>query len=312
MPYGDLSRQGVQRFASRADLEDAACTLEEREEYAPYVEAGGVIFAGVDYAAILARASDEADCIVWDGGNNDWPFVAPDLHVVVVDALRAGHVTSHHPGETVARMADVIVVNKVGAAAPDQVERAIEAARAVRPGVPILRADSPVVLDHPEAVRGKRVLVVDDGPTLTHGGMPYGAGYVAAVAAGAAEIVDPRRSAPPSIAAVFARHPHLGRVLPAMGYDAAQRDALRETIEGSDAECVVIGTPTDLARDLGLTRPSVRARYGHLDLDHPGLGAVVDRFAESVERARRGRTGGRGPDRGATSSGDGPDEPRGS
>jgi predicted GTPase len=209
-------------------------------------------------------------------------------------------------------MADVIVVNKVGAAAPDQVERAIEAARAVRPGVPILRADSPVVLDHPEAVRGKRVLVVDDGPTLTHGGMPYGAGYVAAVAAGAAEIVDPRRSAPPSIAAVFARHPHLGRVLPAMGYDAAQRDALRETIEGSDAECVVIGTPTDLARDLGLTRPSVRARYGHLDLDHPGLGAVVDRFAESVERARRGRTGGRGPDRGATSSGDGPDEPRGS
>jgi predicted GTPase len=206
------------------------------------------------------------------------------VHVVVVDALRAGDVDTHHPGEAVARMADVIVVNKVGAAPRDAVEQAIEAARRMAPDALLLRADSPVHLEHPERVRGKRVLVVDDGPTLTHGGMAYGAGYVAAVEAGAAEIVDPRDSATPAIAAVFARYPHLGRVLPAMGYDEAQREALRETIDRSDAECVVVGTPTDLARSIGIGKPSVRARYAHADLDDPGLAGVVDRFAERVER----------------------------
>jgi len=278
MPYGHLAKQSVQRFASRRDLDVGECTIEEREEYEPYVDAGGVIFAGVDYAAILERAEAECDVVVWDGGNNDWPFVAPGLHIVIVDALRPDQVATHHPGETVARMADVIVVNKVRAAAEADVRRAIEAARAVNPTAQILRADSPVVLDAPERVRGARVLVVDDGPTLTHGGMRYGAGYVAAVAAGAAEIVDPRASAHPVIRALFARHPHLGPVLPAVGYDERQREALRETIEASDADCVVSGTPSDLTRELGLAKPVVRVRYQYEDVDEPGLGARIDAF----------------------------------
>jgi predicted GTPase len=278
MPYGDLARQRVQRSASRDDLDAAACTLEEREEYEPYLDAGGVVFAGIDYAAILARAEGECDFIVWDGGNNDWPFIEPGLHVVLVDALRPEQVATHHPGETVARMADVVVVSKVRAATPADVMRAVEGVRAVNPHAPILRGDSPVVLDAPERVRGARVLVVDDGPTLTHGGMRYGAGYVAAVEAGAREIVDPRASAPPEIRALFTRYPHLGPVLPAVGYDARQREALRETIEASAADCVVTGTPSDLAKDLGLAKPVVRARYEYQDLDAPGLGAWVDAF----------------------------------
>ncbi len=278
MPYGHLAKQSVQRFATRGDLDAGECTIEEREEYEPYVDAGGVIFAGVDYAAILERAERECDVVVWDGGNNDWPFVAPGLHIVLVDALRPDQVATHHPGETVVRMADVIVVNKVRAAAEADVQRAIEAARAVNPGVRILRADSPVVLDAPERVRGARVLVVDDGPTLTHGGMRYGAGYVAAVAAGAAEIVDPCASAHPDIRALFARYPHLGPVLPAVGYDARQCEALRETIEASDVDCVVSGTPSDLARELRLSKPVVRVRYEYEDMDEPGLGACVDAF----------------------------------
>jgi predicted GTPase len=247
MPYGDLVRQRVQRFASRADIDDACCTAEEREEYEPYVDAGGVVFAGVDYQAILERAEREADVLLWDGGNNDFPFLRPDLHVVLVDALRPGQLDTHHPGETVARMADVILVNKVDAAAGVDVQRAVEAARAL-------------------------------GPTLTHGGMPYGAGYVAAAAAGPAEIVDPRASAPPEIQDLYARHPHLGSVLPAVGYSASQLQALRETIERSEAEVVVSGTPLDLDALLHLARPVVRARYGFQEVEEPGLGALVDDF----------------------------------
>jgi predicted GTPase len=277
MPYGDLARQRVQRFASRADLERARCSNEEREEYEPYLEAGSVVYAGVDYAAILAQAEAEADLLVWDGGNNDFPFLVPDLHVALVDALRPDQLATHHPGETVARMADVIVINKVDAARGDDVQRASEAARALNPRARILRAASPVALDDPARVRGRRVLVVDDGPTLTHGGMAYGAGYVAAVAAGAAEIVDPRESAAPGIRECFERYPHLGRVLPALGYDAAQRDALCQTIAASRAEIVVSGTPFDLAA-LPLGKPVVRARYGFAEASDPGLGAQVDAF----------------------------------
>jgi predicted GTPase len=277
MPYGDLLRQRVQRFASRADLEAAQCSHEEREEYEPYIEAGSVVFAGVDYAAILAQAEAEADVLVWDGGNNDFPFLAPDLHIALVDALRPDQLDTHHPGEAVARMADVIVVNKVDAARGEDVQRACDAARALNPRARILRAASPVVLDDAEAVRGRRVLVVDDGPTLTHGGMAYGAGYVAAVAAGAAEIVDPRESAVPGIREYFTRYPHIGRVLPALGYDPAQRDALCRSIAASRAEVVVSGTPFDLSA-LPVGKPVVRARYGFAEASEPGLGALLDAF----------------------------------
>jgi predicted GTPase len=278
MPYGDLERQRVQRFATHEDLDAADCTNEEREEYEPYLEAGGVIYAGIDYAAILASAEQEADVVIWDGGNNDFPFLRPDLHIVLVDALRPDQVTTHHPGETVVRMADVIVVNKIDAASGVDVQRAIDAARAANPRAEIRLAASPLELDDPKLVTGRRVLVVDDGPTLTHGGMAYGAGYVAAVAARPKAIVDPRPGAAPDIAALYARYPHLGKVLPAVGYSDEQRDALRRTIEASPAEVVVSGTPFDLAARLALEKPVVRVRYRFEDADEPGLGALVDAF----------------------------------
>jgi predicted GTPase len=278
MPYGDLARQAVQRFETRADLIDADCTAEEREEYEPWIEQGSVIFAGVDYEPILRRAEGEADVIVWDGGNNDFPFVAPDLHIVVADALRPDQVTTHHPGEVVARSADVFVVNKVDAATPGDVQRLEDALRAVRPEATIVRARSPVRLDAPERVRGRRVLVVDDGPSLTHGGMPYGAGWVAAVDAGAAEIIDPRASATPSVAQVYERFPHLQRVLPALGYGPEQLAALRETIDTSEAEVVVSGSPIDLATAAGLSKSVVRARYHFEEASDPGLWQLVENF----------------------------------
>jgi predicted GTPase len=276
MPYGDLARAAVQRFASRDDLATARCTIEEREEYEPHVDGGTVVFAGVDYAAILARAEQEADVIVWDGGNNDFPFLRPDLHLVLVDALRPRQIATHHPGETVARMADVIVVAKCDAASPADVQAALDGARAVNPTATLVRAASPVRLDDPAAVRGRRVLVVEDGPTITHGGMAYGAGLVAATAAGAAVIVDPRTSATPEIADVYARHPHIGRVLPAMGYGDAQLAALRDTIVRAQADVVVSGTPIDLAALLAVELPIVRARYEMAEVGAPRLGDVVD------------------------------------
>lgn len=278
MPYGDLAAQQVQRFASREDLDLARCTNEEREEYEPYVDAGSVVFAGVDYARILAEAEREADVIVWDGGNNDFPFLVPDLHLAVVDALRPRQVATHHPGETVVRCADIVIVNKVDAASHAEVQAAMDAVRAINPRARILRAASPVTLEKPSSVRGRRVLVIDDGPTLTHGGMSYGAGYVAAVAAGAAELIDPRPFAATSIARVFKDYPHLGHVLPAVGYDEEQVDALRRTIEAANPDVVVSGTPCDIARRLSLGRPVVRARYGFAEAGEPSLGSVIDSF----------------------------------
>jgi predicted GTPase len=277
MPYGDLARQRVQRFATRADLEAAACTAEEREEYEPYLESGGVIYAGVDYAAILAAAEGEGDVVLWDGGNNDFPFVRPDLHVVLVDALRSDQIATHHPGEACLRMADLVVVNKVNAAPAADVERAMAGVRALRPDVAVIRAASPVELDAAEALRGKRVLVVDDGPTLTHGGMPHGAGHAAAVAAGA-RILDPRPWAAPALRCVYERYPHLGNVVPAVGYGPEQIAALRETLEASEAEVIVSGTPLDLARLLSLSKPVVRARYAYRDVERPGLAERIDAF----------------------------------
>jgi predicted GTPase len=279
MPYGDLARQRVQRFGSREDLDRADCTNEEREEYEPYLEANGVVFAGVDYADILVAAEKEADIIVWDGGNNDFPFVRPDCHIVVVDALRPDHVASHHPGETCVRLADVVVINKVDAASGADVQRAMDNTCRVNPTARIIRAASPVSLDDEEAVTGRRVLIVDDGPTLTHGGMAYGAGYVAASLARPAEIVDPRKTAVREIADLYRRYPHLDRVLPAVGYGPEQLRALRETIERSHAEVVVSGAPLDLAARIEIPQRIVRARYGYAEVDDPGLGAIVDGFA---------------------------------
>ena len=291
MPYGDLERQRAQRFASAEDFDRAACTIEEREEYEPYVEAGGVIHAGVDYAEILARAESESDAIVWDGGNNDWSFLAPDLDIAVVDALRPDHVSTHHPGEVVARRADVIVVNKVNAATDAQVQQAEAAARAVNPDARLFRAQSVVALDDAAAVRGARVLVVDDGPTLTHGGMSHGAGFAAATDAGAGEIVDPRPFAVGEIAEAFAQYPHLGRVLPALGYSPDQRHALERTIAASGADCVVAGTPIDLGALLDLDVPVVRARYAYAppDEDPDGLASVIDDFAARAVSAAKAR-----------------------
>jgi predicted GTPase len=278
MPYGDLEHAAVQRFASRADLDVADCTVEEREEYEPHLAAGNTVFAGVDYRRVLDAAQAEADIVLWDGGNNDFPFVRPDLHVVLADPLRPGHETSHHPGEAVLRMADVVVVAKTDAAAAADVQRVVETCRRINPRAPVLRAASPIRLDDAAAVRGRRVLVVEDGPTTTHGGMPYGAGYVAATRAGAETIVDPRPYAAPEIQRAYRRYPQLGPVLPALGYSAAQLDALRMTIDAVPAEVVVSGTPIDLAALIRPNKPVIRARYEYAEVGEPGLASQIEKF----------------------------------
>jgi len=278
MPYGDLERQAVQRFSKRADLDAADCTIEEREEYEPHLQLGNIVYAGVDYAAIVAQAEDEADIILWDGGNNDFPFIVPDLHIVLVDPLRPGHETTYFPGETVLRMADIIVVAKVNSASSANIQRVTETVRSVNARATIVRGASPVEADDPEAMRGRRVIVVEDGPTITHGGMAYGAGYVAATQAQAAEIVDPRSIAAGEIAAVYARYPHIGPVLPAMGYSPAQLDALQETISASAADVVVVATPCDLSKLIAIDKPIVRVRYEFAEMGTPGLGSLVEDF----------------------------------
>ena len=278
MPYGDLARQSVQRFATRADLDLAECTIEEREEYEPHLAAGNIVYAGVDYVSIIEQAGRESDLILWDGGNNDFPFVRPDLHIVLVDPLRPGHETAYHPGETVLRMADVVLLAKADAADPDAVQQLMASAHRANPSAAIVRGSMPVRLDDAVAVAGRRVLVVEDGPTITHGGMPHGAGLVAALQAGAGAIVDPRASAAPAIAAVYAQYPHIGPVLPAMGYSPAQLEALRQTINSARAEVVVAATPIDLAALIALDKPVVRARYEYYDSETPGLAAELERF----------------------------------
>lgn len=278
MPYGDLERGQVQRFACLADLESAHCTAEEREEYEPHVAVGNVVFAGVDYAEILRRAEEEAEIVVWDGGNNDFPFLRPDLHIVVVDALRPDQISTHHPGEAVARMADVFVINKVNAASTAAVQAVCRNIRAINPKAAVFLAASVVRLDDAQRVYGRRALVVEDGPTITHGGMANGAGYVAAMQAGAAEIVDPRLSAPPALQALFDQYPHIGNVLPAMGYSEAQLALLRATIDAANADVVVAGTPIDLAALLHVNKPVVRAHYEFADVEEPTLESVMDCF----------------------------------
>lgn len=278
MPYGDLERQRVQRFATRDDLDRAECTIEEREEYEPHLAAGNIVYAGVDYVSVIEQAGRESDVILWDGGNNDFPFVRPDLHIVLVDPLRPGHETAYHPGETVLRMANIVLVAKADAADAAAVQGLMARVRQINPAAVILRGSMPVRLDDAAAVAGRRVLVVEDGPSITHGGMPHGAGLVAARQAGAAEIIDPRASAAPDIAAVYAQYPHIGPVLPAMGYSPAQLEALRLTINATPADVVVTATPIDLAALMALDKPVVRARYEFADSGTPGLAAELDCF----------------------------------
>jgi predicted GTPase len=277
MPYGDLERQRVQRFATLADLAAAHCTVEEREEYEPHIAAGNVVFAGVDYAAILAVAEAAADVIMWDGGNNDFAFIRPDLSIVLVDALRPEQLATHHPGEAALRLADAVLIAKSNAAAPAGVAAIVREVGLLNPRARILRGRSVVAADAPERLRGRRVVVVEDGPTITHGGMPHGAGYALCREIGAS-IVDPRPAAAGDIADAYRAYPHIGAVLPALGYGPAQLENLRLTLDKVDAEIIAIATPIDLAAVIPLSKPSVRIRYDFAEADAPGLGGLVGEF----------------------------------
>jgi predicted GTPase len=275
MPYGNLIAQNVQRFGDYDDLDEYECTIEEREEYEPHLDRGVVVFAGVDYEKILRKAEQEVDIILWDGGNNDLPFYHSDLHIVVADPHRAGHESTYHPGEANVRMADVIVINKVDTADGDKVIALQTALRSLNPGAVVIEAASPLTVEDPAAVRGKRVLVIEDGPTLTHGEMAYGAGWVAARRFGAAEIIDPRPYAVGSIAATYAKYPTTGAVLPAMGYGSAQIKELETTINSTPADLVLIGTPIDLRRVLKLELPAQRVGYDLQEIGRPTLADLL-------------------------------------
>ena len=279
MPYGDLAAQAVQRFATYEDLEKHDVTIEEREEYEPHIAAGRVVYAGVDYEAILRQAEQEADVVIWDGGNNDLSFYEANLYITVVDPHRPDHAARYHPGEANVRMADVVVVNKVDTASLEQIEITRAVTRELNPDAVVIEAASPLFVDGDE-IRGKRVLVVEDGPTLTHGEMAYGAGWVAARRHGAAEIIDPRPWAMGSIADTFAKYPTTGDVLPAMGYGAEQTAELEQTIADTPADLVVIGTPIDLRRLIKIDKPTVRVRYELQEIGRPTLDDVLKDFGD--------------------------------
>jgi predicted GTPase len=279
MPYGDLLKQAVQRFAKYSDLDKHNCTIEEREEYEPHLDNGIIVYAGVDYESILRQAEQEVDIVIWDGGNNDFPFYVSDYHIVVADPHRPGHEMTYHPGETNARCANVFVINKVDTANPENVIRVRENLQMLNPKAVIIEAASPLFIDNPEAIRGKRVLVIEDGPTLTHGEMAYGAAWVAARRYGAAEIVDPRPYAVGSIAATYQKYPKTGAVLPAMGYGETQMHELEQTINKADVDLVLIGTPIDLTRIIKIDKPCQRVRYELQEIGQPTLeGLLKARF----------------------------------
>ena len=276
MPYGDLAKQAVQRFASLEDMEHHECTIEEMEEYEPHIRNGAVVYAGVDYAAILAEAEKEADVILWDGGNNDTPFYKPDLWITVADPHRPGHELNYFPGTINFERADLILLNKVDTATPEGIATVEKNAKQRNPDAILVRGDSPVAVSDPDQIKGKRVLVVEDGPTLTHGEMKYGAGTVAAEKWGAAEIVDPRPYAVGEIAETFQKYPDIGRVLPAMGYGEGQMADLAATIDATDCDLVLVGTPIDLARVIDIKKPNLRVTY---DLVEHG-----PEFVQALER----------------------------
>ncbi len=276
MPYGDLVAQACQRFADYEDLDRYDCTIEEREEYEPHIDRGVVVYAGVDYERILREAEKDADVILWDGGNNDLPFFKPDLHLVLTDPHRAGHELLYHPGEANLRLADVVVINKIDTADLSDVATVRENVRSINPGAIIVEAASPITVQNPEAIRGKRVLVIEDGPTVTHGDMAFGAGIVAARRFGAAEIIDPRPFAVRSIRDTFQKYPATGPLLPAMGYGLEQRRDLEETISRTPADLVLIGTPIDLCRVVNIRQPSQRVRYELQEIGRPTLVEILE------------------------------------
>lgn len=277
MPYGDLVKQEVQRFASYEDLDAHDCTIEEREEYEPHIAKGTIVYAGVDYEKILRQAEKESDVIVWDGGNNDFCFYRPDLSIVVVDPHRAGHELLYYPSGVNLRMADVVVINKVDTASLDDVHFVRENVLTMNPHATIVEAASPIQVDDPSVIRGKRVLVIEDGPTLTHGGMEYGAGVIAARRFGADEIIDPRPYTVDSISEIYRKYPKIGRLLPAMGYGESQIRDLQETVNQTDCEAVIIGTPIDLGRLLTFKVPVTRVRYELQEIGLPNLAKIIER-----------------------------------
>ncbi|MGB7537401.1 MAG: cyclic 2,3-diphosphoglycerate synthase [Anaerolineales bacterium] len=275
MPYGDLAKQAVQRFATYADLDKHECTIEEREEYEPHIDNGVIVYAGVDYERILRQAEQEVDIVLWDGGNNDFSFYVSDLKIVVADPHRPGHESLYHPGETNIRGADVIVVNKVDTADPKAVVKVIENVGRLNPAAIIIQAASPLIIEKPELIKGKRVLVIEDGPTLTHGEMAYGAGFVAAERFGASKIVDPRPYAVGSIKTTFEKYPKTGPILPAMGYGEAQMRDLEATIEKADVDMVIVATPIDLTRVMKINKPFQRVRYELQEIGKPTLEDIL-------------------------------------
>ena len=276
MPYGDLRKQVCQRFATFEDLDKYECTIEEREEYEPHIRNGVIVYAGVDYEKILREAEREADVIVWDGGNNDLPFYKPDLHIVVADPHRPGHELKYYPGEANLRMADVVVINKVDTAEPENIEKVENNVREVNPKAIIVKAASPMTVDNPELIKGKRALVIEDGPTLTHGEMPYGIATIAAKKLGASEIVDPRPYAVGSIVDAYKKYKHLGTILPALGYGERQIRELEETINAAPCDVVVVGTPIDLRRIMKINKPAVYVRYELQEVGSPNLKEILD------------------------------------
>lgn len=285
MPYGDLVAQTCMRFETYEDLDRHKCTIEEREEYEPYIDEGLVIYAGVDYGKILEEAEKEADVIVWDGGNNEVPFYVPDVHIVVADPLRPGHELAYHPGEVNARMADYVIINKENSAKEEDIRTVVENIRKINPSARIIHADSEIIMENQEKVKGKRVLVIEDGPTLTHGGMGFGAGFVAAKSLGC-EIIDPRPFIVGSLKSVYENFPNLGKVLPAMGYSKKQLEEMEQTIDKSDAEVVVSGTPIDISRVIKVGKPVERVRYELKEKGDLTLKEVIDDFLEKTKEKR--------------------------
>ena len=285
MPYGDLVKQACQRFATRADLDAYQCTIEEREEYEPHLERGVVVYAGVDYERILRSAEGEADILIWDGGNNDLPFYRPNIHIVVADPHRAGHELTYHPGEANLRLANAVVINKVDTARPESIELVRRNVRSVNPTATIIEAASPIHVDDPAAIRDRRVLVIEDGPTLTHGEMAYGAGILAAQRFGASEVVDPRPYAVGSIRQVYAAYPQIGPLLPAMGYSPEQVRDLQETINSTPCDLVLIATPVDLRRLIEIRQPAQRVRYELQEIGRPTLEDVLQPVWEMAHPA---------------------------
>lgn len=278
MPYGDLTKQVCQRFATYADLDRYECTIEEREEYEPHLDRDVVVYAGIDYEKILREAEKEADVVVWDGGNNDIPFFTPDIHIAVVDPHRPGHELTYHPGETNLRMAGVIIINKMETASPEGIDIVRKSIEKANPEAMIIEAASPIFTEEPQKIKGKRVLVIEDGPTLTHGEMTYGAGVIAAKRFGAAEIIDPRPYTVESIMETYRKYPNIGILLPAMGYGAKQIRDLEETINRVDCDTVIIATPIDLSRVAKINKPAVRVKYELQEIGSPNLFDVLDRL----------------------------------